>query len=318
MVCKGSKCKSASDCDDCVKKNAAKRKKVRDATLLMKAKIMKNMKPTKYDTSPWFDNFASYRNLPAKQIALPPSMRTLTLEDVNKEIDIALLKRDTRKKVKPEKPVPFEAVSVPRPPPQLTSETQTDFELPTQTESFEEYEVIPSEELFAPEPASSATLAPEPEGPQEPSVEEVGANTLVPNYIRHPEAYEIGGNTPPASRPPSPPSPSEEEPTIWVDMSNEPTLKKQSTKLGQRLANALQEEDKTRMFATGSAVSFGPLPPLKKKETLEKAKAPVEPEWGMETTRKTLMEVQPRGAESFNVSSSEPLPSIKNDGFSFL
>ena len=104
----------------------------------------------------------------------------------------------------------------------------------------------------------------------------------------------------------------------YFDMSGEPQLKKQNTKLGQRLANALQEEDKARKFATGSAFGVGTLPPLKKKETLEKEKAPVEPEWGMETARKTLMEVQPRGAESFNVSSSEPLAPIKTDGFSFL
>lgn len=152
MVCKGSKCKGEVDCDDCVKKVALKRKKVRDANLLMKAKIMSKMKgkpmPSQFDASPWYDNFASYRNLPRQQTALPPTKREVTLNDVEQQIQLALLKRDARKPRKAEAkareareaPEPLEAV---RQPAVLSTDMETQYDVPMQSmgTQYEEPEV---------------------------------------------------------------------------------------------------------------------------------------------------------------------------------
>jgi hypothetical protein len=105
--CKGSKCKSAADCDDCVvkaaRKASAKKTKERNAMLLLKAKILEKM-PKQAPVDP----FASYRNLPRKQRALAPSPQNLTLQNVADEIERAFARRDKpatlEKRVKREVP----------------------------------------------------------------------------------------------------------------------------------------------------------------------------------------------------------------------
>jgi len=93
--CKGAKCKSAKDCDDCVvkaaRKASAKKTKERNAMLLLKAKILEKM-PKAAPVDP----FASYRNLPRKQHALAPSPQNLTLQNVADEIERAFARRDKR------------------------------------------------------------------------------------------------------------------------------------------------------------------------------------------------------------------------------
>lgn len=96
MKCKGP-CKG-KDCDDCFKKAARKRTKERNATLLLKAKLMAKM-PNLFS-----DPFASYRALP-KQQAIPQGPQ-LTLQNVAEEVEKAFAKRDkpTLEKRPPKRP----------------------------------------------------------------------------------------------------------------------------------------------------------------------------------------------------------------------
>ena len=151
--CKGSKCKSSADCDDCVvkaaRKVAAKKTKERNAMLLLKAKILEKMpKPAPVDP------FASYRSLPRGQKIYQPSAQPLTLQNVADEIERAFARRD--------RPSTLEKASVKQSAPTFAPtesyEVIPSFAAPT----LESYEVIPRRRAPAKIDFGSQTEALEP------------------------------------------------------------------------------------------------------------------------------------------------------------
>ena len=133
--CKGSKCKSAADCDDCVvkaaRKASAKKTKERNAMLLLKAKILEKM-PKAAPVDP----FASYRSLPQRQKIYQPSAKALTLQNVADEIERAFARRDRPSTL--EKPASVKQSFAERS--EARSEAPSGFAAPT----LESYVVIPS------------------------------------------------------------------------------------------------------------------------------------------------------------------------------
>jgi hypothetical protein len=194
--CSGSKCKGATDCDDCVKKIALKKQRVRNAELLMKAKLMSKM-PKQVQVDP----FASYRNLPARQIALPPTKAQLTLGDVAREIELALLRRDAgRKKPEREREQVRAREPVERYMPTLTSQLVSQINLPLEEKrkepsltadigtSMEDLVMNATKDDVEDEVFNELVEEPEVEEPEveEPEVEEVGQASLSQTELNEP------------------------------------------------------------------------------------------------------------------------------------
>ena len=78
--CKGGKCKSSKNCDDCVTKHLTKQFKEKRAKAILKAK---------YNPAKSYDPFHWARGLPAQQIFKQPKRLDLafTLQDVENKIE---------------------------------------------------------------------------------------------------------------------------------------------------------------------------------------------------------------------------------------
>ena len=85
--CKGGKCKSSKNCDDCVTKHLTKQFKEKRAKAILKAK---------YNPAKSYDPFHWARGLPSQQIFQQPKRHDLafTLQDVENHIEKAFAKRD--------------------------------------------------------------------------------------------------------------------------------------------------------------------------------------------------------------------------------
>ena len=92
--CKGSKCKSSTNCDDCVTKHLTREFKEKRARAILKAKVgASSYNQVKRET---YDPFYWARGLPAQQIFKQPKRQDLafTLQDVENQIEKAFAKRD--------------------------------------------------------------------------------------------------------------------------------------------------------------------------------------------------------------------------------